>query len=239
MSVTSDLLAYVSKSKIKIGPGSLDGIINNSGFLYNIPIDLDWRKDSLRHQTERNLDMMRMFNFNTANLNLVLNLTEEENAYGRKFYLKNSKSSHKSIGMHPGAGKIPNQWHINYFIELIQRLQNELDPVIFITYGPKDSEPVEKLHSIFGKEIVIIKEKSIRSVASIIDNLDLFITNDTGVMHVASTTRSPVLSLFGPTDPLQWAPQRKSDHYILAANKDINTISVDKVFHTALKMLSQ
>jgi ADP-heptose:LPS heptosyltransferase len=237
MSVTSDLLAYLSKSKVRIGPKNLNGIQNISGFLYNVQIDLDWRNNSLIHQTQRNLELVKKFNITTNDLSLEIKLTEGEISYGCKYFEKNSKSAKKSIGFHPGAGKFPNQWDVNRFIELIQRFQNEINPMFFVTYGPKDSEPVEKLHSVFGKEIVIIKEKSIRNVAAIIDNLDLMITNDTGVMHVAAATRVPVLSLFGPTDPIQWAPLRKSDRYILGLNGDINSISVDKVFYTALKML--
>ncbi len=68
---------------------------------------------------------------------------------------------------------------------------------------------------------------------------NLFITNDTGVMHVAAAAGVQTLSLFGPTDPLQWAPNGTQNRYINASDGDINSISIEEVVDVASVMISQ
>ncbi|TAK64044.1 MAG: lipopolysaccharide heptosyltransferase 1, partial [Bacteroidetes bacterium] len=66
---------------------------------------------------------------------------------------------------------------------------------------------------------------------------DYFISNDTGIMHVAGATKTPLLALFGPTDPLQWSSQKKGDSFIAAEDGDINSISVEEVFLKLVGMI--
>jgi ADP-heptose:LPS heptosyltransferase len=87
------------------------------------------------------------------------------------------------------------------------------------------------------EKINIICEKNVRNVTAIIRRMNLFISNDTGIMHVAAATPTPVLSLFGETDPLQWAPQRDIDKFILGKDNNIKNITVDKIYELSLKML--
>lgn len=55
-------------------------------------------------------------------------------------------------------------------------------------------------------KIYTFLNQRITAVASLISKSDLFICNDTGVMHAAGTTDTPQISIFGPTNPLNWAP---------------------------------
>ena len=87
-------------------------------------------------------------------------------------------------------------------------------------------------------QIKFIKEKNIRQVAAIIKNLDIFISNDTGIMHLASAVGLPVLSFFGDTDPIQWAPRGKYDKYLLGRDNKVENISVEKAYNTFLKMIN-
>jgi len=65
----------------------------------------------------------------------------------------------------------------------------------------------------------------------------LYITNDTGLMHVAAAVGVPVLSLFGPTDPQQWAPMGGNNRYIYGEGGDISNIPVEQVVAATMEML--
>ena len=77
----------------------------------------------------------------------------------------------------------------------------------------------------------------IRVVASILRYVDLVVSNDTGIMHVAAGVGTPVLSLFGPTEPRQWAPLGGIHRYIKSETRDISEIPVQDVIRVAREML--
>jgi len=237
VSVTSDAIAYLSGARIRIGANSIDGKKNPSGFLFNVRVDLDWRNQSLKHQTERNLDIVRPFGIDTDDLSLVIGLTDDEKRFADEFIEKNIGDKITVIGFHPGAGKESNRWSAERFAELADKLARKFNALILVTQGPMDDNPVGAMTQKLSYQYVVLKRESIREVAAVIDKLSLFVTNDTGIMHVAAAMKTPVLSLFGPTDPLQWAPLGKRNRYILGKDGNINSITVDKVFRIAVDMI--
>ncbi len=236
-SVTSDLIAFLSRSKYRIGPGSLSEQENLTGFLYNYPVDLSWRNEPLKHQTQRNIDILRDFKLSVSDYSLMVGLTPEEKEYGNLYFQKKHTKGKIAVGIHPGAGKLNNQWPAEKFCQLIGLLMEKNNCEIFITEGPMDKIPVQQIRNKFGDRINYILEGNVRNVASIIRNMTIFISNDTGIMHVASAVNNPVLALFGETDPLQWAPKGEKDKYLLGKEGKINSISVEKVYDSAVKMI--
>lgn len=236
-SLTSDLFAYVSKARVRIGAASLDGRENPSAFFFNVPLELDWRSTPHRHQTLRNLDILAPLEIVGDDLSLAMTFDEAESAMTGR--LKKEKEEQKKvvIGYHPGAGKIPNRWEANRFARVANALAEEFNAATLITAGPMDDEPVYEMTRWLTVPFNLIKGKPIREVAAILSTVDLMITNDTGIMHVAGAVGVPVLSLFGPTDPEQWAPIGASNRWLKGKEGDINNISVDAVVQTARRML--
>ena len=77
-----------------------------------------------------------------------------------------------------------------------------------------DDDAVSQMIELLTVPYGLIKGKSIREVAAILSTVDLLIANDTGIMHVAGAVGIPILSLFGPTDPKQWAPIGKTNRWL-------------------------
>jgi ADP-heptose:LPS heptosyltransferase len=58
----------------------------------------------------------------------------------------------------------------------------------------------------------------------------LFVTNDTGVMHLATGLVTPMIALFGPTQAEVWGPIGDNKYSLQSPSLDINEITVEKVF---------
>ena len=86
----------------------------------------------------------------------------------------------------------------------------------------------------FGKFI----NKPIPQIAALISMSDLFISNDTGIMHVAGTTNTPQITIFGPTNPFNWAPIGLNKYFIRKSEL-IDDVSVDEVYHLCELILSK
>jgi heptosyltransferase-2 len=83
-----------------------------------------------------------------------------------------------------------------------------------------------------------LRNLEIPKLAAVIELSDLFISNDTGIMHVAGSTNTPLIALFGPTNPEIWAPVGKNKFYIKKGN-DINLIEVQDVIDKINLILKQ
>jgi heptosyltransferase II len=228
-SFTSDLLAYLSGAPVRVGVRSLEGRDNAAGFLFNVAQDLDWSGDPRRHQTLRNADIMGGMIPPPQDLHCELTLTAEELERGRQWISTRSSGMVKRVALHPGAGKPPNRWPVEKFAALGQALKSSRGAELFVTEGPMDHEVARLLDSALNEPVEHIADKGIRDVASILSCMDLVVSNDTGVMHVAAAAGVPVVSLFGPTDPYQWAPATPRNRWIKSEGEDISEVSVEAV----------
>jgi len=238
-SFTSDLLAFLSGAPIRVGAASLDGKPNPSAFFFNVAVALDWLRQPHRHQTLRNMDILAGSGISTPDLSLEITLDQDEEEAGKSFVDRVKAPGTLAIGYHPGAGKPPNRWPADRFARLIDLTAGRIRVTSFVTCGPMDQDQVEDLRRVVRSPVEVIRNQPIRHVASILKRLDLYITNDTGLMHVAAGVGVPVLSLFGPTDPEQWAPMGRKNRYICGEGGYIANISVEQVFATTMEMLGR
>jgi heptosyltransferase-2 len=236
-SITSDFLGYLSGAPFRIGARSLQGERNASGFLFTHGVDLDWRENPERHQTLRNADVMGENAPSPGDLSHEITLEESEETWAREQLASWRGGKRKIIAFHPGAGKPPNRWPATRFGSLARLLANEFDALVLITAGPMDGREVEIVENTLYSSVQILRNQPIRRIASILRYVDLVVSNDTGVMHVAAGVGTPVLSLFGPTDPRQWAPLGAIHRYIKSETLDISEIEVSHVLDIARAML--
>jgi heptosyltransferase II len=235
MSATSDLLAYVSGARWRIGAASLEGQENPSGFFYTEGVHLAWEGKGAVHQTTRNLDIARVLDLPPVDATLNMALTDDERATAAQRWFQGR--TRMVVAFHVGAGKIPNRWPTDRFVRVIETVQSSMGMDIFLISGPMDRDPVQAIQNKSSAKVQLIENESIRSVASCLAEVALLVTNDTGIMHVGAAVGVPVLSLFGPTDPLQWAPVGPMHRYIKSRSCDIADIQVESVLQNIEAML--
>ncbi len=117
--------------------------------------------------------------------------------------------------IHPFASAADKAWPVERFVEIARRVQN---PVILA--GPQDDITA------FG-EFEVWKNEPLGRVKSLMAGAHLFIGNDSGPAHIAAAFGIPVVVIFGPSNPVTWAPWRTESQVLRAAN--IGDISIDQV----------
>ncbi len=235
ISFTSCLIARLSEAKFTIGPSSLDGKPNKYAFMFDYKIDIGIDEKDGRHISEKIQDILKPFGIFTEDLSEHILITSEAKEYARKFF---GDRTEKRVGLHIGAGKIPNRWSLYKFAEVINYLYEKYNAFIFLTIGYWDEELLNKILPLIKKEPVILRNLTIPKLAAVIDEADLFISNDTGIMHVAGSTKTPLIALFGPTNPKIWAPVGPDKFYIKKGSS-INDIEVKDVIEMIDKILSR
>jgi len=231
ISFTSNLLARISNSKVRIGANSLNGKSNLSSFFFDRRIDLDWRNHPDSNVSERSLDIVRPFGINTTNYKSEITFSEDDTTAAKKFIEEfTDKSKKLLIGLHVGAGKSHNRWSLEKYSVLIKKIDSNYPANFYLTGGWAEKEElnylIKNVDIGFGKFI----NKPIPQVGALISMSDLFISNDTGIMHVAGTTETPQISIFGPTNPFSWAPIGINKFFIRKSEL-IDDVSVEDVYH--------
>lgn len=111
------------------------------------------------------------------------------------------------IAMHPG-GYFPSQrWRIEGFAELADVLSQKYRAKIVVLAGANETEIVGKLRGLIKAEALVCAGLSLDKTAAIIAQSDIFIGNNSGLLHIAAALGRPTVSTMGPTVPWLWMPQ--------------------------------
>ena len=119
--------------------------------------------------------------------------------------------------LHVSAGNPFRRWPIANFVELAAALAAD-DPRhrIVVTSGPSEADAAasviaaaqQRLGSERARQVVSCGELSLAELRAVLDRAALYIGGDSGPLHVAATTRVPIVGLYGPTLPERSAPWR-------------------------------
>jgi heptosyltransferase III len=99
--------------------------------------------------------------------------------------------------------------------------------------GPADHEMLARLLIQWPSHPPLLSGLSVRLLAGVLSELDLFIGHDSGVTHLAGLVGTPTVALFGPTDPIRWAPRGPA--VTVLRSKPCECVSWDAVRSCAAK----
>lgn len=231
VSSTSCILAGLSDAKIKIGPKQLSGKVNSYAYVFHHQINLDWRKYPDAHVSDFILDIVRPFGIKTENFNPSISFDNADLKTANEFIASFLPQNFELlIGFHIGAGKPQNRWSLKNFVELIEKIKSIYNIKLYFTGSDADFAEIDYIKNYCNDKCGFFLNRTVPQLAALISQSSLFITNDTGVMHVAGTTSTPQISIFGPTNPFNWAPVGAAKYFI-RKSEIIDDVSVDDVFN--------
>ena len=231
ISKTSCILAAISDAEVRVGPKSLDGEMNPADFVLHYRIDLNWKKCPDAHVSDFILDIVRPFGIKTKNYSSSIVFDQRDEKIAEDFISTlNVEEDNFIIGFHIGAGKPQNRWPLEKFIKLIYLLGKDFSLKIYFTGSDADIGEINYVRSNLSSDAGYFLNKTIPQLAALISKSNLFVTNDTGVMHVAGTTKTPQISIFGPTNPFNWAPVGPTK-YFLRKSELIGDVEEEEVYN--------
>lgn len=194
----------------------------NLGYLNNLTITED---DSL-HNVEENIKLVEKITGNSLsceNAPLEFPLLEEDCLHSDNFLkTQNISSNEIVIGFHPGCATLKNhikrRWEPEKFSELGKLLIKKYNARILVFGGPEEDElKNDVINGIGSKNAASVKTENLAQSAAIMKRCNLFITNDSSLMHVASAMQLNVIAVIGPTHPNYIHPWQ-TNHKIVTLN---------------------
>jgi len=161
---------------------------------------LEYKSD--KHEVELNLDLLRVLGINTNLPELYLQITLKERENTSKYLRENNLENKFLVGFHPGSDEPlkAKRWPKEKFAELGDLIQKTYGATILIFGDESENSYAIELGALMEKPPFCLTGKtSVREAAALIERCHLFVSNDSGLMHIASAVKTPVIGLFGPT----------------------------------------
>jgi len=190
-SLRSTLLAWLAGVPRRVGFSSSAG-----SFLLTDRVPFSW----LAHDLERNLALARPLGAASAPARDEERYIEPSSLgceLSRLLAEKDLSSTDRLVGVHPGAAWSTKRWLPERFAELCRRLARAgFKPVL--VGGPADAPLGAEIARASGAADLTGKT-SLEDLKSLMGRFSLFVTNDSGPMHLAAAAGVPVVAAFGAT----------------------------------------
>lgn len=175
-----------------------------------------------------------------------LKLSIDEDEFVNKYLTKNNISKEDVlVGMHVGSGgeQTFKRWNQDNFITLGKKINDTYGVKIILTGGPAEIKLVNEVASALGPICLNASgHLTIRQTAALVKRCQLFISNDSGLAHIAAAVNVPLIVLFGKTEIHRIVPRGDLVKVIKkeAGNHQgsVNEIHVDDVFEEVQKVLN-
>ena len=120
------------------------------------------------------------------------------------------------IGVHVSGGRAIKQWPVERFREVAERLVCQRGAAIVLTGTPEERAQVEAVRTALPPDRVLDVSSGVNllTAAAVLQQIDLLVTGDTGPMHLAHAVGTPVVAIFGPSDPRRYAPRGVRDQIV-------------------------
>jgi len=155
-------------------------------------------------------------------------------------FLTGLNPSTRLVAVHPGSGGENKNWPIEFWAGLGRDLLRAApDATLLLIEGEADAERAQFLMESW-KDLPLLRARwlPLPILAALLKRAALYLGHDSGITHLAAASRKdlPIVALFGPTNPVVWAPPRDNVH-VLQGRQTLNDLPVADVLKTAASLL--
>jgi ADP-heptose:LPS heptosyltransferase len=198
------------------------------------PVD---RNDPKKHLVDRYLEVLKPLEIKEVSRIPRLSLRPEPQA-AVEAMLRKAKADAGAplVGLFPGAGHPGRRWPMEKFSQLADFLvrNDKLRPIIFV--GPEERQMLTQMRTLFPPPCVILEKLSIPELAAAQSRLAVFVSNDTGPVHIAAAVGTPVVVLIDLPTPHAYVPL--ADAHRLMLSESVAEIEVDDVYAATRELLT-
>ena len=211
------LVSYMSGCKIrwgfKSGNTSFSGLYTNSVYF-----------NQKQHISQSFMDMVKALGYEGEDISLEYPRSNDSTKSEIEDLLDSLgiKQGKMIVGINPNASDVAveRRWPSERFAEIADFLVEEYDAVCIYIGSSGEAGGVENTIKMMKNPAISTAGKTtLPELIALIARFDIFITNDSGPLHLAMALNVPTLSFFGPESPLVYGP-RESIHRVLYKGGD-------------------
>jgi ADP-heptose:LPS heptosyltransferase len=208
-----------------------------------------------KYEMEYDIDAVRALGIDVVDKTVDLKFDEKSLEKVNEILSKEGITKETTVvGIHPG-GMPSRRWPINNFAEAINMIGNKIPCKIVITGGMDEVNLASNLVRIAGIKAINLSGKlNFHELTALIKRCNVFISTDTGPMHIAAILKTPLVAIFGPGDITRFDPRNIFDKaFVLYKKADcapcekikcndlkcLKDISSEEVVKTVLSLINK
>ncbi|HLX39530.1 MAG TPA: glycosyltransferase family 9 protein, partial [Ktedonobacteraceae bacterium] len=188
------------------------GLDNGHGWFLNVHV-----KDKgfgAMHEADYALAIAEAVGATTHDRRLTVPLSEDERKHARDILYENESPDtiqRPIIAMHPGSGgySTARRWAPERFAQLADALYADVGGQLVLMGGPEEAALHQNIMSMMQSDMAVRSlagHGSIKVAAAVLELVDLFVGNDSSLMHLAVTGGAPTVAVYGLTNQQAWGP---------------------------------
>ena len=185
-----------------------------------------------QHMVQNYLDMVRNLGkkYSTGKLE-KMSISEKSKKKADNFFRKNKIRKCVGISVGVGGSAKNRMWYEKRFAKLADKIISELNAKVIFIDSPNNHHIVEKIKNYMKENpLIATKNYDLKDRIAFISKCDVFISNDSGLMHVAAAQGCKTIGLFGPNTPILWGPYGKDNIGIYKTNLSPSIDNAKAVF---------
>jgi heptosyltransferase-2 len=192
------------------------------GFLLTDKIE-DTKRLGQKHEIEYNLDLVRHLGLEPKDKSMFMPISEDSEQWVEGILRKEEiKPEDKLVVFNPGASDNSKIWPPERYAAVADKLA-EKGCKIVVLGGQSDTKIGQEVISYMHSPVInMVGNNNISQAASLLKRSSLFISTDTGPMHIAASVGVPIVAIFGRSQPglsaRRWGPHNKNS---VVLHKDV------------------
>jgi len=229
------LLPYLAGIRFRVKHRTVDEKYRDYDFLFHHIEEIP----SGRHRVLCNLDLLKCFGFETReNISPKIELQPDIQSsalailHGLKF-----DESKMTVGFHPGCNPsaIGKRWEPDKYAALGDWLQEKWNAQVILVGGGDDLAVAQKIfETMRTKPLLAAGQCSLLETAAVIERCRFFVSNDSGIMHLAAALEIPTFAIFGPTDDRHIGPFG-TKHTVIRSGSKVGDVAVEQVIDVLMR----
>lgn len=167
------------------------------------------------HIIERNLSFAKVLGVEGRNISFRISVLESAKRDIDDFLKGKNIQDRQIVIMHPGVTWVTKRWALKNYSLLAEKITKRFsNSAIVVTAGPGESALADKIQKSCSAHTVVAKNMNLSGFTALLDRCDVFISSDTGPLHLAAALGKKVIGLYGPTDPVRNGPYGSANFVI-------------------------
>lgn len=207
--IKSSVSAFLAKGDRRIGFGASQLKERPAGWLYKERVEVN---GTTPHVIDRHLRLLTAFGIEAKTRSFPITVPEASEVEASSWLAEEGLSDY--VIVNPGGSWVTKRWSPEKFGAVVAAIERDFGLPTLVIWGPGEEEMAETIVKAAPRARAA-PSTTFRGLAPYVRRAKLFVSGDTGPMHLASAFGVPVVAIFGPTDPARNGPFGGGDEVVV------------------------